>query len=57
MIAVSSGTAQVDKQTPRRRLTDLAGPYRSITDTMLPHVNHVADPLHVIRTAIGLGGL
>ena len=30
---------------------DLAGSYRAVADTMLPHATQVADPFHVIRAA------
>ena len=30
---------------------DLAGSYRSVADTMLPHATQVADPFHVVRAA------
>jgi hypothetical protein len=30
---------------------DLAGSYRAVADTMLPHATQVADPFHVVRAA------
>ena len=30
---------------------DLSGPYRAVSDTMLPHAVQIADPIHVVKLA------